>query len=417
MKKTPLLLLCLMTLIVCSCSSDEPESNNDRKDIELDLPSRVAADNLGKFYVNFTIDAAKYIDSEDSINSKNIILSPFSASMAMSLMANAVDGDLQQELINYLEESDLEGINTLAKTLLTKLPYLDNKTTLTFANSVWTDKKYTLNDDFLSLALNNYICETNTFDLANMSKSINDINKWCNQKTNGAIKKIIDGDDLDYFVLFLNAMYFKSSWGIENFFDKEKTKYNKFYGRSRESMTYLMKSGTNKLQYYANEDFGFVSIPFGNSAFSLDIILPQDDKTIDDITPLLTSGSYASSKAQASKYDVYVTFPKFKIEQSHNLNDLLASSGIPHINQIANMTSFNNPILSRIEFKQKISLEINEKGAVAAAVSSGGGGYTSMPITPTEPVDFNVNRPFYFFITEQSTGACIVSGRIVDLGD
>lgn len=212
--------------------------------------------------------------------------------------------------------------------------------------------------------------------------------------------------------MMLNALYFKSNWAIENYFNKSKTKYLKFHGLSGETMTYIMKSTEHSLTYYTDENLEYISIPFGNQAFNMEIILPKADKSILDPT-ILTPEKYTLIKSEAQTFNsVTVLLPKFKINQTFRIDDILTAAGIKHLHE-ADFTLFTQQFNGEIRLKQAVSVEVNEKGAEAAAVTIGSG-EIAMP-NPDEPITFNADHPFYFLITEQSTGACLISGRIVDL--
>ena len=60
------------------------------------------------------------------------------------------------------------------------------------------------------------------------------------------------------------------------------------------------------------------------------------------------------------------------------------------------------------------SFSIDETGAEAAAVTSEEF-FNSVNIDKDGFATVKVDSPFYFFITEWSTGACILSGRIANL--
>lgn len=415
MKKLSSITILLIALIfIASCSSDEPESSNVRKDIELSEPSRAIAKSMDNFYINFTIDAAKHIDATPSYQSKNVATSPLSASIVMAMMANAVDGELKNEIVNYLGASDIDGLNSFANTLINTLPTIDRKTKLSLANAVWTNHNFTLNTDFSSLATANFNSTLQTFDPTKSEATANTINNWCSQNTQGLIPEIITPGDItpSLTVMMLNAMYFKSQWAIENYFNKNDTKRLKFHGLSGETLTEIMKSTEHSLTYYTDENLEYISIPFGNRAFNMEIILPKADKSILDPT-ILTPQKYTHIKTQSQTFNaITVLLPKFKINQSFGLDDILTAAGINHLND-AKFTLFTQQLNGAIHFKQAVSVEVNEKGAEAAAVTTGWGD-TLMP-NPGEPITFNADRPFYFLITEQSTGACLISGRIVDL--
>ncbi|MDE6443017.1 MAG: hypothetical protein K2K64_01150, partial [Muribaculaceae bacterium] len=68
-----------------------------------------------------------------------------------------------------------------------------------------------------------------------------------------------------------------------------------------------------------------------------------------------------------------------------------------------------------ITMTQTTSFEIDENGATAAAVSDGEMSFTAEPIDPNKEYTMVFDRPFYFFIREVSTGACLLSGFIADL--
>lgn len=405
-------------LFTASCNSDEPTvESNVRKNIELDVPNRTVANNLCDFYLKYTFYATDYVDKSDVIESKNVVLSPLSASFVLAMAANAVEGDVRQEITEFLGESNINGINTLTYNLLTALPNIDKMTTILLANSVWANKNFTLNDDFSSLMSENYLATSKYFDPNQANKATTEINQWCAKNTNNLINDFLSDRKInsDVFVIMLNAMYFKSSWGIDNLFNKADTKLSKFHGISGESLTYIMKSSQNNMKYYADDDFEFVRIPFGNEAFNFEILLPKEDRSIYDVESMLTPEKYTELKGLGTDYSVTVNLPKFKINNTLYLNDILTSAGIPSLNNRIKFSLFTDKLSGIGYFNQATSLEINETGAEASSATSFDGEFTS-PV-PTEPVNFNVDRPFYFFITEQSTGACIVSGRIVDLGD
>ena len=69
----------------------------------------------------------------------------------------------------------------------------------------------------------------------------------------------------------------------------------------------------------------------------------------------------------------------------------------------------------KLKFIHKTYFEVNENGAEAAAVTALGYIEADSDSAPTPIKEVVFDRPFYFFITEVSTGACVLSGRIADL--
>ena len=73
--------------------------------------------------------------------------------------------------------------------------------------------------------------------------------------------------------------------------------------------------------------------------------------------------------------------------------------------------SYDQLYLSLLE--QHTYLKVDEKGTEAAAITIGGMSNSAGP-APT-PIDFFLNRPFAFMITETSTGAILFMGKVTKL--
>ena len=103
--------------------------------------------------------------------------------------------------------------------------------------------------------------------------------------------------------------------------------------------------------------------------------------------------------------------PKFKIDTDLRLNDFLLHLGIKDAFNPTNADFSNlsqkNVLLSDVW--QLTSIEVDEKGTEAAAITIGGI-TDSLPIGPD--MEIHVDRPFAFLIEETSTGAVLFAGRI-----
>lgn len=167
-------------MIVLSCTSDESSENysNERKDIILNDKTRSVANTLKDFYNRVTVDAISYVEESSEIADKNVIISPLSTSIALSMFANGVDEEMRDKISRYLGVNDIEGLNELSKILLTELPLADNKTQIHLANSLWFNNRLSLEPTFHSSLLNNYLTSISAENFNNPEVT-NTINNWC----------------------------------------------------------------------------------------------------------------------------------------------------------------------------------------------------------------------------------------------
>uniref|UniRef100_A0A9J8ARC1 ubiquitinyl hydrolase 1 n=2 Tax=Cyprinus carpio TaxID=7962 RepID=A0A9J8ARC1_CYPCA len=105
-----------------------------------------------------------------------------------------------------------------------------------------------------------------------------------------------------------------------------------------------------------------------------------------------------------------VHLPKFKMEQSYDLHEILPHLGISNVFlRSANLTGLSqDPHLRVSQVLHKAVIEVDEKGTTAASATSVGITAYSLPAT------FIVNRPFFFFLYHEATSSLLFMGRVID---
>ena len=132
----------------------------------------------------------------------------------------------------------------------------------------------------------------------------------------------------------------------------------------------------------------------------------------------LTAGKLAAIEATTQKYDVDLTLPRFSAETRVDLASLLAAMGMPTLfdpngADLSGITTVEKLYVAKVIHQANI--DVVEQGTTAAAVTvvSIRAGAAPAEATPRH-VQFHVNRPFLYFIREESTGAVLFMGRIDD---
>jgi len=167
-------------------------------------------------------------------------------------------------------------------------------------------------------------------------------------------------------------------------------------------------------QYTSNEDFTAVELPYGDSTFSMVVMLPSGEAKVSDLVAKLDVSHWDSWFDDSRFTGVQVDLPKFKYEFKELLNDPLTDLGlgVAFSEFEADFTRINpggNLFISRVIHQTFI--DVQEEGTEAAAAtiveisltSAGGGG---------SPINFKADKPFFYFIKEYSTGAIVFIGKV-----
>jgi len=341
---------------------------------------------------------------------KNIFISPFSISAALSMTyngANAETADAMARTLGY-SEMDLAKVNEGYRNLIGSLENADSSIKLSIANSVWISNIIAPRADFIQRLVQFFGAEAFTRNFADTALP-NEINGWISRETNGKITKMIDSVDNGIVMFLINAIYFKGDW-LEKF-DRADTREADFHLESgattRVNMMYDMKDNAS---YYKGNDFAAVRLPYGRDKIAMYVFLPDEGTSLDSFVGSLDSeklGNYIDGFRQTK---VQVELPRFKIEYGkQRLNDALKNLGMGvAFDPYADFSGIApNLYIGFVDHKAVI--ETNEEGSEAAAVTVVGVAMSAMPQFQT----FTADRPFFFIIRDDRSGSILFMGTLV----
>lgn len=347
----------------------------------------------------------------DLSDQKNAMLSPLSVNMALSMAANGAEGATKTEIYKALGSEGYESsfLNEYYKTLITALPALDSKVKLDIANSIWYKEGFQVAPAFLKTNENFYQATARAlnFDDPAATKIIND---WVDKKTNGKIPTIVDEIDQDMRMYLINAIYFKGSWSKP--FKEERTKNLAFHSLVGTVQAPFME---NESTYNVLEtaDFQAIEMAYGDTSYSMLAFLPTKEISPKVLWDKLSEGGQWDEYQKGFKpRQTRLTLPKFKFSYEKQLKNQLQSLGMGlAFSDLADFSGINNDGgLTISEVMHKTFIEVNEEGTEAAAVTSVGFVTTSMP----QYYIMNFDRPFLFFIRENSSGLILFAGQVND---
>jgi serpin B len=405
MKKNHILLLAIAALIITATSCKKDSKSIDQgKDLILTAreQQKAEADNAFTFKL-FKETLLK------PLAGKNLMLSPLSVSIALGMTSNGSSGSTLEAIRNTMEFKDFTEaeVNSYYHKITTELPQLDPKATLEIANSIWYENTFTPLPAFLKVNADNYNAEVEGLDFKSPTAK-DKINSWVNNSTHGKIPSIIDEIGGDMVMYLINAVYFKSDWKYK--FDKNKTAKADFNLDANNKIQTDFMVAQASVNYLSSQEANVYELPYGNEKYSMVIVLPNGNTTINEFAGSITSAKWKGLMAGLKKTGMEIKMPKFKFSYDITLNDQLEHLGMEVAfgkNGFADFIRINpGGHLQIDEVKHKTFIEVNESGTEAAAVTSVGIELTSVQ----QPSAVLINRPFVYAIREMKTGLILFTG-------
>ncbi len=347
-------------------------------------------------FINCSFQISLFNQINKKNKGKNLTISPLSLFQAISLVTNGANGDTQNELLKLLDDKGMEEINEINFKILSELKEI---TTLEMGNAIMT--KLSPLYKFLKFVTDKYNAEIQPL------KNVNQINKWCDNKTHGKIKEIIDKLDSNIFMIILNAVYFKGIW-LKKFSDKLTSK-KLFYNYNLETNGKEVDTMKISSYYYYFQDANLQAIQFDYEKDSMSalIILPKKELDINELINIFNDDNeYLYTIINNSKNcKVNVQMPKFEITFKENLKQILKEMGVTLAfdknADFTNIRSQNDLLID--EIIHKTYLKVDEGGTEAAAVTAIQMGF-KMSMLPRQEITYNmiINRPFLFIIRNKN---------------
>ena len=394
-----------MLSLLAACSSD-PAS--PRTLTALPRPLTASEQAIGFAGNRFSFDLLRQVNLDQP--QSNVFLSPLSASMALGMTLNGAVGATADEMRSTLGFGDAsaQSINEGYRGLIGLLRGLDPRTDVRVANAIFHRDDYPFEPAFLNLGKTYFDAEIRALDFG-APGSVKTINDWVSRSTNAKIPDIIDAIDARDVMFLINAVYFKGSWRSR--FDPAATIDAPFHAIGGATQQVKLMHQTGRLRYFETPELQAVDLPYGNSAFTMTVILPRAGHDVNALVAALTEPSWAGWTERFTETEVDLYLPKLKLEYERTLNDDLQALGMRLAFHEADFTGLSprGRDLFIAYVKQKTFVDINEEGTEAAAATVVAIRETSMPQTMTMRVD----RPFVFAIRERFSGTILFIGKIV----
>ena len=337
---------------------------------------------------------------------ENICVSPLSIAMSLGMAVNGADAATAEAIEETLGLSGLtiDEINESYRHLMEVLSGLDPEVRFELANSVWLSLGSSVEQDFIDLSKTYFDADVRSLDF-DRPGAADVINEWVAHETNGSVRDIGDIDLLPIDVMLLiNVIYFKGAWTYK--FKEESTRDGWFTVADGSTSACEMMVQNGCFEYTENADFQAMDLPYGNGEFSMTVLLPRPEKTVDSLI-LDMRENWDQWIESLSEEMVDLELPRFTVEHRSDLKDVLTTLGMgiafepgDRFPQMASGLWIN-------EVKHNTFLRVDEAGTEAA-------GATGLDIIASIPKAMRVDRPFLFAIREHRSQTILFIGKVVD---
>ena len=409
MKKLPSWIICLpyaCVVLLCFSACSDGGSPTDVIDDVLHLIDDSSISNVASANTSFGFKLLK--DLQNRQPDTNIMISPLSISIALTMTYNGAAGETQRAMADVLEIESLgiDIVNRSNAALRNSLENTDPKVEIAIANSIWSRQGVDFNPAFLDRNREFFMAEIGALNF-NDPQATEIINGWVDTNTNGKIDRIVQQIDPATLIFLINAIYFKGSWQKE--FDKSATRDGIFHlsdgGQKRVKMMY--RKGA--YPHFRGENFEAARLPYGEGRVSMYVFLPNRDSNLNDVITHLNAENWSNwlSQFQETTDDSEMILPRFKLEYEARLNDTLTALGMGIAFGTGADFSGMGTQLFISEVRHKTIIEVNEEGTEAAAV-------TAVVGVKSLPPAFRVDRPFFFAIHDDTTQTILFMGIVME---
>lgn len=348
---------------------------------------------------------------------ENNLVSPLSAALCLALINNGADGNTRTQIENAFH-MPTDALNRALYAYTSSL-YTSKDCKVSLANSIWLkDNALNVKEEFLQANADWYQAQAYVapFD----QTTLQDINNWCYNHTDGKIDKILDSISPFDVMYLINTVDFDAKW--EDKYEREdieKGVFNNVDG----SKTDVKMLYSKETRYLLNDDcVGFAKAYKGN-AYSFVGLLPNEDIDAYEFAKALTQETWAelweSANTKREDYqhrDVHVRMPEFTYQMELSLNETLQALGITDMFN-ASAADFSNidetqPLYCGF-VKQKTFIQLDRNGTKAAAVTLGG--MEAMSAAPNDPLYITLDRPFVYAIVDNENNLPLFLGLVMHL--
>ena len=368
----------------------------------------------------FGLDLARALEGAPG----NLVLSPVSVGLALAVTWAGARGETAAQIGRALRlaEPRAAALEHLAA-LTTELTRARGRTELHVATRLFASKRSGVSPAFQDLGRRVFGTACEGIDFASdPERARAQINAWTATATRDRVRELLPPRSLDEEtrLVLASAVYLKALWAEP--FEASMTASGPFYTGAEVRQVQKMVGTKHAARLSITPGLRAVELPYADGATSLLIVVPDDDERFRALGRELSPELLDEVTAGLSEGSLLLHLPKIDTSEGAavSLSDALRVLGIEDVldRTRADLRTIADPVdaddrLCVAEAYHQASLRLDEEGTEAAAATAIVFGPFGGPTEP--PLDFDIDRPFYLFVRDTSSGATLFFGKIREL--
>jgi serpin B len=357
-----------------------------------------------------------------SQDATDTVFSPLSVASALRMALCGARGQTAAELAGalHLERSRRDGWADAAAQGLRELSALvsdvtaGGAVTLRAPGTLWVQYGLPVHPEFTARLVDAAAAALADVDFRGAPETArSEINRVVAEQTEGKITGLLPPDAIhtDTRLVLTSAIYLKAGWA--DTFPENATADAPFYpdGAERPSVTVRMMHGSAVRPYLRGDGYQAVVLPYRDGGLAMAVVLP--DGSLDTLRPRIAAGGIRGLLAGASRYQVMLSMPRFRIERALDLVPVLRRLGVTEaFTDRADFSGITDAARLAIDaVAHKAYVDVDEQGTEAAAATAVT--FQRLAAFRAPPrVTVTVDRPFLFAIIRTATSTPLFLGQV-----
>lgn len=358
------MVLMAMAAIFAACTKDKAPSLQESVFNDADI---LAVGELNEF----AFDLCEDLTSRK--HDASFVFSPASIAMALGMEANVNN---TQAVLDVLGQESLPQSNALFGKVMDKYNFKSKDITKSIANAVFCNSAVEANSGNAESAWREYFySDIFMCDFAKSKEVSDKIVSWVADNTDGMLAPESVSVKPDCKRLLVNAAFFNGKWSTA--FDSQNTHDAVFVRKNGSEADVRMMRQVHDRMYSESDGCKAVVLPYGDGSYEMTVVLAGSDGFGYDIWRRISAGMNARC--------VTLSMPKFSAKYDGRC--------------------VGDGRLKDVTVRHLANIDVGESGTRAAAFTIVGDVMVKYP-----EAEFTANRPFYYLITDKSTGLILFMG-------